>query len=201
MSTTSIIPGSLSAIAQNSGGSIAEAFIGADNVIIVDTSASMSAVDDAEVTGSWDEGIRQTGKTRYERACDELSKLQASLPSKIAVISFSSSAVFCPSGTPTFLHGNTGLAEALRFAQIADGCDLRFIVISDGDPDSKEAALAEAKKFESRIDTIYIGPEDGQGRSFLRRLAAASGGQYNTSAGAQDLANSVTKLLTTAGQP
>ena len=201
MSTTSIIPGSLSAIAQNSGGSIAEAFIGADNVIIVDTSASMEAVDNPDWEAIDRNPFATGGKTRYDRAIDELAKLQASLPGKIAVISFSSSAVFCPSGTPTFLHGGTDLAEALRFAWIADGCDLHFIVISDGCPDDAAAALREAKRYESRIDCVYIGPEDGQGRSFLRRLAAASGGQYSTSAGAQDLANSVTKLLTAAGQP
>ena len=43
--TTAIIQGSMSAIAKQSGKSIAETFINANAIIIVDTSGSMHATD------------------------------------------------------------------------------------------------------------------------------------------------------------
>lgn len=185
--STQIVKGSLAALARENHTSIAETFINADVVIMVDTSSSMEAVD---------EGM--DGQTRYRRACNELAKLQNSLPGRIAVISWSSSPVFCPNGVPTLLGGGTELADALKFVRVADGCDMRFIVISDGDVWEPERTLKEARKFKSRIDTIFIGPEDGSGQEFLQKLAAASGGGFSTNHAAQDLGSSLQRLLTAA---
>jgi hypothetical protein len=195
MNNISIVPGSLQAIATASGGSLAEAFTSADHVVIVDTSASMGQVDSTPAR-SINEGRKSGARmSRYQRACDELAKLQATLPGKVAVISFSSHAEFCPSGVPTNLGMSTGLAEALAFARVADGCDMTFTVISDGEPDDEEAALAEAKRFTSHISTIFIGPQFGNGEAFLKRLAAASGGQAMQAHQAQDLAAKTQQLL------
>lgn len=68
MNNTAIIQGSMSAIAQQSGKSIAETFINANAIIIVDTSGSM------------DQSDARNDKTRYQVACDELANLQKSLP-------------------------------------------------------------------------------------------------------------------------
>ena len=184
--TNQIVAGSLSAISQQSGKSIAESFINADCVVLVDTSGSMHQNDS------------RGGKSRYDVACAELKNLQATLPGKLALLSFSSGVQFCPSGIPADLGEMTDLAKALNFAKMADVPKMRFIVISDGEPDSEDDALDAAKKFTNRIDTIFVGPEGGSGQSFLRKLAKASGGKNVTSAQVKELANEIQTLLLTA---
>lgn len=182
---TAIVKGSIADISRQNGQSLAQTFISVDCVVLVDTSGSMSARDSVG------------GNSRYDQACWELATLQGSLPGKIGVISFSDSTEFCPNGTPRYLGGGTDLAGALQFAKIADvPGGMRFIVISDGQPDNPDAALRIARKYANKIDTIYVGAERGPGREFLERLAAASGGQHVTAEKVKELAASVTKLLT-----
>lgn len=166
----SIVAGSIGAVAQQSGKSIAESFVNADVVIVVDTSGSMEACDS------------RGGKSRYDVACEELKSLQASLPGKLALLSFSDDVQFCPNGIPWQYGGGTDLAKALKFSKMADVTGMRFIVISDGEPSSESEALNVAKTYKNKIDTIYVGPENGDGQEFLRKLAKASGGQGVTSA-------------------
>jgi hypothetical protein len=184
MSTNAIVPGSLTALAQQSGMSIAESFMQADVVILVDVSSSMS------------ENDSRGGQSRYEVAMSELTKLQASIPGKIAVISFSTGVQFCPGGVPVFSGGSTALTKALQFVQVADGL-VRFIVVSDGCPDDTVGALDLAATFTSQIDTVYVGPESDVhgGRLFLERLARARGGQAVTAKCADQLAERVQTLL------
>jgi len=182
-----IVPGSLNAVAQQNGKSIAESFINADAIILCDTSGSMHANDSRE------------GKSRYDVACDELKQLQASLPGKIALLSFSDDVQFCPSGIPFDFGSMTDLAKALKFAKMGDlTSGMRFIVISDGEPDSEGEALAIAKTYKNHIDTIFVGPDGGSGQEFLKRLANASGGQTVTADRVKELASSVQKLLLTS---
>jgi Mg-chelatase subunit ChlD len=182
--SSSIIPGSLSAIAQQNNTSIAETFINCDVIIIVDTSGSMASRDS------------RGGLSRYDVACEELAELQRKLPGKIAVISFSDSVAFCPAGIATFMGGNTDLAAALRFVKIADVPDMHFILISDGQPDSEDAALGVARTFKNHIDVIYVGPENyPMGRDFLARLAHATGGKAVTADRAMELQAGVLSLI------
>jgi Mg-chelatase subunit ChlD len=180
----SIVQGSIGAIAKQTNKSIAETFCNADCVVIVDTSGSMSVTDS------------RGGRSRYEIACEELTNLQNSMPGKIAVISFSSDVVFCPSGIPFQFFGGTDLCKALKFAKIADVPGMRFVLISDGEPDSRDASLAEARTYQNKIDVIYVGPEDNpSGRDFLTRLANLTGGQAMTADRAKQLQASVMQLL------
>lgn len=186
MNNTQIIPGSLGAIAQQNNQSIAETFVNCDVCIIVDTSGSMCACDS------------RGNRSRYEVACEELKNLQASLPGKLALLSFSDDVVFCPSGIPFNYEGSTDLTKALKFAKLADVSGIRFIVISDGQPDSEEEALKVARTYKAKIDTVYVGPEGGEGQAFLKRLAKASGGQGVTAAKVAKLADNVERLLLTS---
>lgn len=180
---TAIVPGSLGAVAKQEGKSLAETFVNADLVVIVDTSGSMSTHDS------------RGGKSRYEVACEELANLQANHPGKIAVLAFSSDVVFCPNGMPTYLGGNTNMAGALRFAKIADVPGMRFVLISDGEPDDTDKTLAIAKTYHNKISTIYVGPEEyPEGRNFLQRLAAITGGQSVTADRAKELKAGIEKL-------
>lgn len=184
--TTEIVPGSLGAIAARDNISVAESFLSADVIVIVDVSGSMATHDS------------RGGHSRYEVACEELRTLQARLPGKIAVVAFSGGFQFAPGGVPLFQGDTTNLAGALRFVQVADGT-VEFFVISDGEPDSPADALAIAQRFESKISTIYVGPEGGRGSDFLRQLAAASGGQHTTAARAVELAASIERLMLKTG--
>lgn len=186
MSTNAIVPGSLSSMATQNGISLAETFIGCDAIVIVDVSGSMDVRDS------------RGGQSRYDVALEELAALQQALPGKIAVIAFSSSPVFVPGGVPPFLGASTNLAGALQFAKVADvpSGDMRFFIISDGEPDERDAALHVAKTYHNRIDTIYVGPESyPRGRDFLMQLAATSGGQSVTADRVQELARVTQQLL------
>jgi Mg-chelatase subunit ChlD len=186
---TAIVPGSLSAIATRDGVSLAETFVSADAVILVDTSGSMCTRDS------------RGGKSRYDVALQELAQLQARLPGKLAVIAFSSNVLFCPGGQPPLLNGGgTDIAGALKFAKVADVDGMRFIIISDGEPDDERKALAVAKTYKNRIDTIFVGPEHdyASGRTFLQRLASASGGKHIAADRVQELASKTEQLLLSA---
>lgn len=178
------VTGSLAQISKDSGKPLAETFLSADCIVIVDTSASMEAHD------------APGGKSRYEVACDELAKLQKTLPGKIAVIAFSDKTIFCPNGIPLNMHSGTDLAGALKFAKVADVDGMRFIVISDGEPDREEAAMNIARDYTNKIDVVYVGPETSPiGRDFLIRLAKASGGQAVTADRVAQLSTKVQYLL------
>lgn len=190
MSNSAIVPGSLTAIARDKNTTVAEAFVSADAIIVVDVSSSMMAHDVDQ---------RAYGRaSRYDAACAELAKLQRELPGKIAVVSFSGGAAFCPSGTPYLDGGSTDLAGALKFVHVADGTGMRFVVISDGEPNDREKALKAANRFKDRIDTVFVGPPEGRGQAFLAQLAAASGGQNIQAHQVKELASNVRKLLTGA---
>lgn len=174
---TSLIPGSLGAIAAQSGASLAQSFMQADVIVLVDTSSSMGErdVDTPERPAFGAEpGPSKAGRTRYQAAVGELKKLQASLPGRIAVVSFSTIVKFCPGGVPENLQGGTNMAEALAYVRPADGCGMQFFLISDGEPHDPDATLVEAKKFTDPIITVFVG--SGPGAAFLARLAALTGG-------------------------
>lgn len=185
----SLVEGSLYEIAKNNNQSIAESFINCDVVILVDTSGSMSVTDSLG------------GMSRYDVACEELKGLQDSLPGKIAVLSFSSDVEFCPSGVAVFQGGGTDMAKALQFAKVADGIPgMRFILISDGEPDYPTDTLRIAASYKNKIDTIYVGPENRPiGRDFLEKLAQTSGGQTITADRAKELKSGIETLLLNAG--
>jgi len=181
----SIIPGSIHQIAKLNGTSIAETFVHADAILIVDTSGSMSAEDS------------RGGKSRYAVALEELGVLQRSMPGKIAIISFSSDVRFCPGGIAEYLGGGTDMAKALQFTKIADIPKMKFILISDGYPDDAEITLSIARTYINKIDTIYVGPErETNGRDFLIRLAQTSGGKAIKDTFCQELSANVQFLLT-----
>lgn len=116
------------------------------------------------------------GLTRYEVALVQLTKLQDENPGEIAVGAFANRAEFCPSGIPINQNGMTDMAAALKMMLMADNTDIRLVLISDGEPNDETETLKLASKFKSKIDTIFVGDETGQGREFLRKLAAATGG-------------------------
>jgi len=180
-----VVVGSLGDIAIRSGISLAETFVNAECIVIVDLSGSMESADSRD------------GMQRYKVAFQDLRSLQRDLPGKLAVIGFADSAQFFPGGQPVMgLCGTTtNLAGALDFARLGDAPGIRFIIISDGQPNDQEKTLLAAKKFKGRIDVIYVGPEGGMGRRFLERLAKANGGVMATADRVRGLAAVTERLL------
>lgn len=171
--TTQIVTGSIADLAQKNNQSIAETFLSCDCVVLIDVSGSMNSEDG-------------TGKTRYNRACEALKNLQASLPGKIAVVRFSDQVVFEPSGVPFFEGSGTDLAGGLQFIKMADVPEMHFVVISDGEPNDRQSALSIAKTFSNKIDVIFIGNElDHAAIQFMNGLAQISGGEQITADSAQ----------------
>ena len=178
-----ITKGSISDLMQKEDVSLAESFLTCDCVVLFDVSGSMDDPDN-------------TGRSRYDRGCDQLRELQASMPGKIAVVQFADKVQFMPGGVPVMGASGYGtdLAAGLRFIRAADVPEMRFVVISDGSPDSESMALAEAKRFDNKIDTVYIGKEDGFGKDFLCKLASVSGGSAIQSA-AENIKQDIVYLL------
>ncbi len=156
--------GSLLDVSQQSGLSIAESFMSVDAVILVDVSGSMMDCDTA------------SGESRYQVALKELQNLQAELPGKLAVIGFSDHARFAVGGIPKFARGNTDMVKALEFVKRVDGCGIKLILISDGEPNEKHETLKTAETFETKIDTVFVGAENSPGRKFLMELSSRTGG-------------------------
>jgi Mg-chelatase subunit ChlD len=186
--TTAIVKGSLADLSQRDGRTLAETFLGAEVVAIVDVSGSMATHD------------AHGRMRRWDAACAELAKLQQRNPGKTAIVAFGSHPQFCAGGSLPPPAGGTDLAAALTFVMPADGT-VRFVVVSDGQPDDEAAALRVASRMTSRVDTVHVGPEDDvAGRAFLERLAAAHGGTSAVAGYAHELAATVEQLALTAGQ-
>jgi Mg-chelatase subunit ChlD len=183
--SNAIVQGSLSAVAKKNGTSIAAGFMNVKAFVMVDVSGSMAVTD------------APGGKSRYDAACEQLERLQAENPGEIGVACFSDEAQFCPGGVPIFNNGMTDMVRALNMLRMADGTDIRLILISDGEPNDASHTLDIASLFKSKIDTIYIGPEDGSGREFLKNLSARTGGVSITNQAEQlgKLSENITRLI------
>jgi len=184
MNQLTVVPGSLLDAAQRNNTSLAESFLSCDALVIVDSSASMTNRD------------ASSDRTRHQAARDELRTLQSSLPGRVGIIVFSSTVQFVPGGDYPELNGGTDLAQTLQFVKVADDCGIKIIVVSDGDPDDRQKALAIACTFKTRIDAIYIGPErERSGRDFLRQLCEATGGKFTTSKHVAEITEPVRLML------
>lgn len=72
--------------------------------------------------------------------------------------------------------GGTALHTALDF--IAPSQPIHILVISDGQPNSRDAALKAADAISGKIDVIYIGPDDDfEAIRFMYELAGRTGGR------------------------
>lgn len=184
----SLVNGSLYQVSQQSQKPLAELFINVRAAVIVDVSTSMQSRD------------ARDGKMRWQVAGDELTKLQGEMPGQIALFAFSDKVQFTPSGVlpeTGKLGSTTHMASALKYVK-SMGLDIdgiRIILVSDGEPNSRDATLEQAAKFSQRIDTIFVGPIDSRGASFLDELARASGGIAATAERVSDLADTAMLML------
>lgn len=157
--------GSIKDIAERKGISMESAMAEAEVIVIVDISGSMNDYDGGS-------------KSRWERAKDELERLQAQYEGKVALMSFSDNPRWNFDGMLPYPEGCTALDRALDMAAPFSGV-YQLILITDGQPNSREAALNSAKKLRSAMHVIYIGADgDSHAKQFLNSLADATGGQF-----------------------
>ena len=84
--------------------------------------------------------------------------------------------------------GGTDLAMGVRYVTTLEPA--RTILISDGEPNSSDAAFAAAEKLPGILDTIFVGDDnDEPAKQFMRDLATRCGGEFC------DLATSTEKEL------
>ena len=182
-----LVAGSMQDIAQRTGQPLANTWMNVEVVVLCDCSGSMDLRDGRD------------GTTRWESMIHELGMLQNNNPGKIAVISFDSDVEWHPSGKPHPPRGSTDVVAALEFVQAVDGTGIQFFLISDGYPDDPVKAIKIARRFKSKIHTIYVGPEsDTSGIRFLMDLSAVTGGSATTDFALKQkaLTENVTRLLT-----
>lgn len=180
---THIVPGSITQVQKQSGKLLADVFSQIEMVVIFDSSGSMDYHDAAN------------GKSRYDAACQELVYVQSQAPGKVAIISFSDNAQWCFNGVPEMLGMSTNLAGALKFAKQVDNPYIKFVVISDGEPNSRTEALEVAATLKGKISCVYVGPENGDGRAFLKELANQHNGTFDLRAFANSLSESILPML------
>lgn len=179
-----VVTGSMLDEANKSGMPLANTWLNCKIVAICDGSGSMYAEDS------------RGGRSRFSILKEELIRVQGDNPGAVAVISFSNYTEWNPDGTPFQEGAGTNLKEALKFIKVIDGTGIKILVISDGEPEDETGCINYAKTFQTKIDTIYVGPEDEHyGRDFLKRLADATGGQYQDDFTVDKLASKVTLLL------
>jgi len=178
-----IVRGSLSDIAKKNNQSLAESFLNAEIVILLDNSGSME-INDAP-----------NGMSRQEAAERELKTIQGNFQGKVALVCFADYPVFSPNGKVVSCGGMTDMTAALHKIKVADDCGLKIVLISDGAPDSESSTLQVASTFKSRIDCIYIGREEGSGQAFLDKLMKVTGGKRFESNAPGMLGDGVSRLL------
>lgn len=158
-----IVRGSIGDIMYQQNVPFELAVLNCQYLVLVDTSASMSA-------------RTQSLNTRYEAAREQLKRLQNSLPGKVLLASFSNTFKLCPNGIPEEPSGGTELAVAFQEIMEASLHELveKIIVISDGQPNAPQRALEWANKIRRvcPIESIFIGDEGDEGYFFMQKLSS-----------------------------
>jgi hypothetical protein len=185
---TDVTAGSLQDRAAKLGIDVSEALMLAEVVILMDGSGSM------------DDHDTRDGRSRFDVAEDELAKIQAGYPGKVALVEFSDDVQFLPGGVPQRPGRTTRLDLALEWAKVAGSIpDMKVVVISDGCPDDEQRCLRLARQhYPHGVHTIFVGPDDprDEGLLFLKELSTVTGGTKFVAPKPGELGAGVIALLT-----
>lgn len=103
--------------------------------------------------------------------------LDQAMPAGARLIAFSTLPTEIPAGA-RLPSPEGGTALHLALAAAAAHRPRHTLVLSDGQPDDKAAALAAADRMTGVIDVIYCGPDnDPEAIAFMRELACRGGGR------------------------
>jgi hypothetical protein len=150
-----------------------------------------------DISGSMNTADAEGGKRRLDLLAEIVQGLRP-LPKNIVVFSADARAIFAPAEIPDRGETSTDLAGAFRYIK---NCKLppEVVLVTDGQPDSPEAALHEAIGL--KVNSIYAGAE-GKRPSFLDDLAKATGGSVEVASfgSASELRAAVTRGLLNGGK-
>jgi hypothetical protein len=127
-----------------------------------------------DVSGSMDTPVN--GRQRRRDVCDTtLARIVPDLPN-VRLVAFNDTITVLEPGQPIpEPSGGTNLALALE--RIAAFRPSRVVIVSDGEPQDKAAALAAAQALRCVISTYFCGSEDDRaGAAFMKQLALCSRG-------------------------
>lgn len=131
---------------------------GQDVWLLVDASGSMA-------------GVMRNHKRRIDGLDEVVRDIRSKRP--VQMIAFGHDGAFKTESVPR-PGGGTPLTEAIVLAkQLNTG---RCIVISDGEPNNPQTALAAAKDYAGQIDVVFVGDPGEPGEEFLKALAQSTGG-------------------------
>ncbi len=139
-----------------SKGGLFDALEQQDKHLLLDFSGSMDYIYD--------------GKQLYKHLVDAVLKYEG----QYVMIVFNSRAKITECLKRERPEGTTNLAGALKISNEKGAYE--HIVVSDGLPDSPDMVLEYAVKNEMKVSTIFLGDDSG-GRTFMDRLASATGGR------------------------
>lgn len=147
---------------------------GVDAILLVDVSKSMNRRD-AGIDGE---------QQRWDVLLTIIREVGQKMLHRLAVVAFNDEVWVVVNSIPQ-PDGMTDIARALKFLYPVAGLVRKTILISDGEPnighgDPCAAAIKAAREFGGKLDVVYIGPEGGDGRGVLQRIADAAGGGYYT---------------------
>lgn len=139
------------------------------------TARAQARLDDPGVILA-DVSTSMDGHAGSRRKIDILQEAIDGLRDAMPVVAFASSPTDVPAGKPLpSPYGSTAMHLALDY--LAGRRPSRVLVVSDGAPDDRKAALAAAGRLACRIDVIYCGPDDDrEAIAFMQELARQSGG-------------------------
>lgn len=183
-----IAKGSIFDVASERGVKPEEILLDADVVVMLDQSYSMEDRDGG-------------GQTRHQRAVAALEQIQRTFPGRVVLVTFSDFAEFRLNGIPTGPNGGTNMAAGLEMAHQLDGMDMRFFLVSDGQPTCGDALVYDwAKRFTDPINTIFIGSDfDAAGQQVMKEVSRLSGGLASGRIEPQMLGSQVIGMLTAGG--
>jgi hypothetical protein len=189
MSENALIPmNPLDRLRQTAQRSSSKEFVDARtrrSLLLVDCSSSMADI--------------VTGGECGERKIDALRKVVETLRSThpVPMVAFPTIELVERIPEP---RGMTPLHRAIEFARVQEANHI--VLVTDGVPDSRDAAFAAAAAFGGPIDVFYIGEASQDGAKFCAELARRTGGQSGVTdlVGApKQLAGKIQLLLTDGG--
>lgn len=128
----------------------------------------------ADVSSSMDE--MASSRTKYDLLREALGQARRTAPNARLVTFASWPLEIAPGQDLPLPSGSTALDAALEYA-----IPLRprwTLVISDGQPNDPDAALAAVDRITGTVDVLYCGPDgDVKAIAFMRRLARLGGGR------------------------
>jgi hypothetical protein len=154
-----------------------------DELVAAKTKRSLLLLD---VSGSMDGLVEGTAR-KIDKLRNVVDTLLQTHPVPMAAFGISGSGVELVERIPE-PSGLTPLHKAIAFGRVQEANHL--VVVTDGEPDSKEAAFEEARKFGGPIDVFFVGVAGAPGAAFCAELARRTGG----SCGVTDLTGEPKKL-------